>query len=208
MSASKINIIARTFSSAAGQQMIKPPIQVFGLEGRYATALFSAASKQKSLDVVEKDLTNIQGLLKTDKKFVEFVKDPSIKRKVKADAFNQIGSSVKLNPATTNMLSLLAENGRLAKLNQVVNAFKTIMAANRGEVVCEVITAKPLDADMKAKLETTLKMFLTKGQTILLNTKVDSSLIGGMVVSIGDRYVDMSVSSKIKKYSDLLTAAV
>lgn len=146
--------------------------------------------------------------MKTDKKFVEFVKDPSIKRKVKADAFNQIGSSVKLNPATTNMLSLLAENGRLAKLNQVVNAFKTIMAANRGEVVCEVITAKPLDADMKAKLETTLKMFLTKGQTILLNTKVDSSLIGGMVVSIGDRYVDMSVSSKIKKYSDLLTAAV
>lgn len=38
----------------------QPPIQVFGLEGRYATALFSAASKQKSLDVVEKDLTNIQ----------------------------------------------------------------------------------------------------------------------------------------------------
>lgn len=146
--------------------------------------------------------------MKTDKKFVEFVKDPSIKRKVKAEAFNQIGSSVKLNAATTNMLCLLAENGRLGKLNQVVNAFKTIMAANRGEVVCEVITAKPLDADMKAKLESTLKMFLTKGQTILLNTKVDSSLIGGMVVSIGDKYVDMSVSSKIKKYSDLLTSAV
>ncbi|XP_043485119.1 ATP synthase subunit O, mitochondrial [Leptopilina heterotoma] len=208
MSASKINMIARKFSSAAGQQMIKPPIQVFGLEGRYATALFSAASKQKSLDAVEKDLTKIQGLMKTDKKFVEFVKDPSIKRKVKAEAFNLIGTSVKLNQATTNMLCLLAENGRLGKLNQVVNAFKTIMAANRGEVVCEVITAKPLDADMKAKLESTLKMFLSKGQTILLNTKVDPALIGGMVVSIDDRYVDMSVSSKIKKYSDLLTSAV
>ena len=149
-----------------------------------------------------------QGLLKTDKKLAEFVKDPSIKRKIKADAFKQIGSSAKLNPATTNLLSLLAENGRLSKVNQVINAFKIIMAANRGEVVCEVITAKPLDADTKAKLETTLKSFLTKGQTILLNTKVDPSIIGGMVVSIGDKYVDMSVSSKIKKYSDIITSAI
>jgi len=39
---------------------LQPPIQVFGLEGRYATALFSAASKQKALDTVEKDLINFQ----------------------------------------------------------------------------------------------------------------------------------------------------
>lgn len=39
---------------------LQPPIQVFGLEGRYATALFSAASKQKALDAVEKDLVTFQ----------------------------------------------------------------------------------------------------------------------------------------------------
>lgn len=38
---------------------LKPPIQVFGLEGRYATALYSAASKQKKLDQVEKELTRV-----------------------------------------------------------------------------------------------------------------------------------------------------
>lgn len=38
----------------------QPPVQVFGLEGRYATALYSAASKQKALDSVEKDLVSIQ----------------------------------------------------------------------------------------------------------------------------------------------------
>lgn len=80
------------------------------------------------------------------------------------------------------------------------------MAANRGEVVCEVITAKPLDADTKNKLESALKGFLKKGQTILLTAKVDPSIIGGMVVSIGDKYVDMSVVSKIKKYTDLIQA--
>ncbi|XP_029177168.1 ATP synthase subunit O, mitochondrial [Nylanderia fulva] len=205
MSISKI--IIRTFSaSSVTQQLVKPPIQVFGLEGRYATALYSAASKQKALDAVEKDLVTFQGLLKTDIKLRDFVKDPSIKRKDKAEAFKAIGSKVNLNPATANLLTILAENGRLTKVNQIINLYKLIMAANRGEVVCEVVTAKPLDADTKSKLESALKGFLKKGQTILLTAKVDPSIIGGMVVSIGDKYVDMSVASKIKKYTDLIQA--
>lgn len=138
----------------------------------------------------------------------EFIKDPSIKRKDKTETFKVIGSKVSMNGATANLLTLLAENGRLGKINQVINLYKLIMAANRGEVVCEIVTAKPLDADMKNKLESALKGFLKKGQTILLTTKVDPSIIGGMLVSIGDKYVDMSVASKIKRYSDLIQATV
>ncbi|KAL6444698.1 hypothetical protein ACFW04_002046 [Cataglyphis niger] len=205
MSISKI--IIRTFSSSTvAQQLVKPPIQVFGLEGRYAMALYSAASKQNVLDAVEKDLITFQGLLKTDTKLVDFVKNPSIKRRDKVEAFKAIGSKINLNPATANLLTLLAENGRLPKINQIINLYKIIMSANRGEVVCEVITAKPLDADTKGKLESALKGFLKKGQTILLTTKIDPTIIGGMVVSIGDKYVDMSVASKIKKYTDLIQA--
>ncbi|XP_074098127.1 ATP synthase subunit O, mitochondrial [Cotesia typhae] len=208
MSSSRLNMIVRSFSSSpVTQQLVKPPLQVFGVEGRYATALYSAASKQSSLDAVEKDLLKFQGMLKTDAKLVDFVKDPSIKRKLKADAFKAISTKINLNPATANLLALLAENGRLGLLNQVINAFKLIMAANRGEVVCEVITSKPLDAESKTKLESALKLFLTKGQTLLLTTKVDSSIIGGMVVSIGDKYIDMSIASKVKKYSDIISTA-
>ncbi|XP_012254587.2 ATP synthase subunit O, mitochondrial [Athalia rosae] len=208
MAASRINIIARSLSSAAGGGMVKPPVQVFGLDGRYATALYSAASKQKSLDIVEKDLIKFQGLLKTDVRLAEFVKDPTVKRKLKVDALKSVGAKASLNVATTNLLALLAENGRLKNVNGVINSFKIIMAADRGEVVCEVITAKPLDAETKGKLETTLKAFLKKGETILLTTKTDPSIIGGMVVSIGDKYVDLSVASKVKKYSEIIKTAV
>ncbi|XP_014208737.1 ATP synthase subunit O, mitochondrial isoform X1 [Copidosoma floridanum] len=207
MATSRINILARSFSSSSvAQQMVKPPLQVFGVEGRYATALYSAASKQKSLDAVEKDLLKFQGLLKTDKKLSEFIKDPSIKRQTKASAFQKIGSN--FNPATANLLGLLAENGRLSNLNQIINSFKLIMSASRGEVLCEVTSAKPLDAESKGKLEAALKSFLKSGQNIQLTTKVDPSIIGGLVVSIGDKYVDMSVATKIKKYTEVINAAV
>ena len=201
-------IIVRSFSSSSAvQQMVKPPIQVFGLEGRYAVALYSAATKQKSLQNVEKDLIKFQDLMKKDQKLNEFVKDPSTKRKVKVEALKSICNKISLSKETSNLLGLLAENGRLGKLNTVINTFKLLLAASRGEVVCEVISAKPLDAEMKTKLEGALKGFLSKGQTIQLSTKVDPSLIGGMIVSIGDKYVDMSVATKIKKYSEVIKAA-
>ncbi|KAG5333058.1 ATPO synthase, partial [Acromyrmex heyeri] len=184
--------------------MVKPPVQVFGLEGRYATALFSAATKQKALDAVEKDLISFQGLLKKDTTLIDFIKNPSISRKDKVEAFKAIGSKSGMNPTTENLLALLAENGRLAKLNVIINLYKLLMAANRGEVVCEVITASPLDADIKTKLESTLKRLLKKGETALLTTKVDPSIIGGMIISVGDKYVDMSIASKIKMYTDLI----
>lgn len=146
--------------------------------------------------------------MKTDTKLAEFVKDPTIKRKLKVEALRGVGTKASLNPATTNLLALLAENGRLKDVNAVINAYKVIMAANRGEVVCEVTTAKPLDAETKAKLETTLKAFLKQGETILLTTKLDPTILGGMVVSIGDKYVDMSVATKVKKYSEIIKTAV
>lgn len=50
--------------------------------------------------------------------------------------------------------------------------------------------------------------FLKGNETLQLTANVDPTLIGGMVVSIGDKYVDMSVASKVKKYTELISAAV
>ncbi|KAG8249868.1 ATP synthase subunit O, mitochondrial [Homalodisca vitripennis] len=81
------------------------------------------------------------------------------------------------------------------------------MSAHRGEIPCEVTTAKPLDDATKQELQAALKSFAKKGENILLQTKVDPNIIGGMIVSIGDKYVDMSIASKIKKYSEIIQSA-
>jgi F-type H+-transporting ATPase subunit O len=199
MASQKLSMVVRKFSTSnVANQLVKPPVQIFGIEGRYATALYSAASKQKTLEAVEKDMLKLQSSLKTDAKFKDFIMNPTIKRSLKADGLKAVSSKASLKTESANLLQALAENGRLKNLEGVINAFKTIMAAHRGEVTCEVITAKELDAEQKQKLQGVLKSFLKSGQTLQLTAKVDPSIIGGMVVSVGDRYVDMSVSTKIK----------
>ncbi|XP_065171111.1 ATP synthase subunit O, mitochondrial [Atheta coriaria] len=209
MASNKLSMIVRSFSSSnVATQMVKPPIQVFGIEGRYATALYSAASKEKKLDAVEKELVKFQASIKTDIKLREFLDNPTIKRNIKSEALKSVASKISLTPQSSNLLQLLAENGRLKNVSGVINAFKTIMAAHRGEVTCEVITAKELDSAQRQKLEGVLKSFLKGNQTIQLTSKVDPTIMGGMIVSIGDRYVDMSVASKLKKYTEIINASV
>lgn len=49
---------------------------------------------------------------------------------------------------------------------------------------------------------------MKSNETVHLTTKVDPTIIGGMVVSVGDRYVDMSVATKIKRYTDIISTSV
>lgn len=83
-------------SSAVGQ-LVKAPLQVFGLEGRYASALYSAASKTKTLDAVEKELSHFQQSIKSDAKLREFIDNPTLKRVLKVEALKHVSAQVSLN---------------------------------------------------------------------------------------------------------------
>jgi len=201
--------MTRSFSvSAVDQGLVKSPIQVFGIDGRYATALYSAASKEKQLENVERDLKDIGALLKKKGKFLDFLLNPSVRRGEKKEMLSSALATTKASKLTSNLIVLLAENGRLNKLNGIANAFSTIMSAHRGEIECEVVTAKALDPALQKELEAALKSFVKSGQSIIIKTKVDPSIIGGMVVSIGDKYVDMSTAAKINRYSQLIESAI
>lgn len=134
-------------SSAAA---VKPPIQLFGLEGRYATALYTAATKLGQLDSVEKELVSVQNAIKGKPQLRAIITSPIINRTLLQTTLKDVGSKAGLSASTTNLLTLLAENGRLSKIDGVINSFKQLMSAHRGEVVCEITTARALsDAQRK-----------------------------------------------------------
>uniref|UniRef100_A0A672SW73 ATP synthase peripheral stalk subunit OSCP, mitochondrial n=1 Tax=Sinocyclocheilus grahami TaxID=75366 RepID=A0A672SW73_SINGR len=183
-----------------------PPIQVYGVEGRYATALFSAASKQKSLDKVEQELGRVSSLIK-DPKLSSIVMNPHVKRSLKQKTFIDALTKAKLSPITINFINVLAENRRLTLTSDVITAFGKMMSAHRGEVTLHLCTKTyicPLDEANLAELKVALNGFLAKGETIKLETKSDPSILGGMIVSIGDKYADMSTKTKIQKLTKLI----
>merc|ERR1711978_186562 len=120
MAANQFRVLVRGFSSSAVRNagLVKAPVQVFGTEGRYAAALFSAASKNKALDVVEKDLATFQATLQKDKPLAEFLADPSIKKPVKVEGLSAACDKLKMSSLTKNMLTAMAENGRYEKISE------------------------------------------------------------------------------------------
>lgn len=135
---------------------VKPPLQLFGLEGRYATALYTAATKLNTLDSVEKELLQVQNTMKQKPKLREALVSPIINRKLLETTLKDIGKLSNWSAATTNLLTLLAENGRLKKLDGVINSFKQLMAAHRGEIICEIKTARPLTDGQRKNLQAAL----------------------------------------------------
>ncbi|XP_025896165.1 ATP synthase subunit O, mitochondrial [Nothoprocta perdicaria] len=200
----------RQLSTSAARpvsRLVKPPLQVYGLEGRYATALYSAAAKQKKLEQVEKELSRVQTLMR-DPKLSGVVMNPHIKSAVKQKAVNDALAKEKMSPITINLMNLLAENGRLRYAPSIVSAFGKIMSAYRGEVLCTVTTAQPLDDASLTELKSALNGFLAKGEILKLETKTDPSILGGMIVNIGEKYVDMSTKSKIQKLTKIMRETV
>ncbi|XP_005795406.1 ATP synthase subunit O, mitochondrial [Xiphophorus maculatus] len=206
MAAHMLGQQARRFSTSVirpAAKLVKPPIQVYGVEGRYATALFSAASKQNKLDQVEQELGKVSDLIK-DPKMSGIVMNPHVKRSIKQKTFHDALAKANVSPITVNLINVLADNGRLTLTGDVISAFGKMMSAHRGEVICSVTTAQPLDKSSLAELKVALNGFLQKGETIKLETKSDPSILGGMIVSIGDKYVDMSTKTKIQKLTQLI----
>ncbi|RWS14004.1 ATP synthase delta subunit-like protein [Dinothrombium tinctorium] len=207
---SKALNIARSYATAtSASKMVKPPVAVFGVEGKYTNALYSAAAKAKSLDAIENDLKRVLDTFEKDAKFRDFLLNPLVNVAQKKQVLTNVFSNkLKVNPLTSNLVTLMAENNRLKYLPNVAKTFARVMATSRGEVDCVVITAKPItDESQKKELESALKGFTKKKLNITMKT--DPSIIGGLMVDFGgEHFIDMSIKSKVKMYTDLIKQPV
>ncbi|XP_045527076.1 ATP synthase subunit O, mitochondrial-like isoform X1 [Pieris brassicae] len=184
----------------------QPPISIFGIEGRYVSALYSAALQMKQMEQVEKHLQTLQKEL-VKPKIIDFIESSMISAGDKAKLLKDVGEKAGMPPAAINFLVVVAENGRLKMLRRMITLFSTVMVAHRNEALCEVITAKPLDESTRKTLMEALKKFV-KGKNITLTEKVDSSIIGGLIVGIEDKHIDMSISRKVQMYTDIIKQSV
>lgn len=195
------------FSTKA--KAVTVPAILHGIEGRYATALFTASVKENKLDVVEGELNKISQVLKKDLKLENFLKTPLVDRSAKVKGVKQMLQG-KYSKIVENFFDVLAENGRLDQTTKIINSFNSLMMAQRGQVNVVVTSATPLDSKTLSKLENTLgkSSLVGKATQILVQSKVDPNLLGGLVIEVGEKTIDLSVSSRITKLNSLLAQSV
>ncbi|KAJ9141910.1 hypothetical protein NKR23_g7657 [Pleurostoma richardsiae] len=200
---------ARFFASpAASTETVKPPVALFGLDGTYATALYTAAVKTSSLEPTAKALNSLGGLLDKDTKLATILSAPTLSAADKSAIVAELEKATGAQGETVkNFLATLAENNRLGLLPGVCDKFGELMSAAHGEVEMTVTSATPLDPKTLGRLETAVAKshYVGQGKKLKVTNEVKPEIIGGLVVEIGDRTIDLSVSAKIAKMNKLLT---
>lgn len=166
-----------------------------GVAGRYASALFDLACEQHKVSEIEHDLVKFQTIYDMSEDLTRMVRSPVISAEEQAKAIAAILEKVGANPLTINFFKLLAKNRRLFAAPEMIRGYRSLAAKARGEATAEVSSAMALTDAQLAELKQTLKASV--GKDVTLATRVDPSLLGGLVVKLGSRMIDSSLRTKL-----------
>lgn len=197
-----------TASLSTTDAEFRPPVPTYGIAGRYAAALYTAAAKQNKLDEVNSNLSSVVSLAEENDVFEQYLKDPSIPRKQKMESLNALFVGMQLGDLTKSFVDVLAENGRLSQFGKVVTTFQELVAASRGEVTAHITSAEQLEQEDLEDILASLTELCEEDEQLLYTETVDPKIIGGVIVEIGDKYIDMSILSQVKKIQQIVREAV
>ncbi|HRN89487.1 MAG TPA: F0F1 ATP synthase subunit delta, partial [Hyphomicrobium sp.] len=127
------------------------------------------------------------------------VRSPVIAAEDQARALGAVLEKAEVGGLAKNFFALTARNRRLFAVPDMVRAYRALAAKARGEVTAEVASAQPLTDAQAEALKASLKAAV--GKDVTLQTRVDPSLIGGLVVKLGSRMVDSSLKTKLQNLS-------
>ena len=166
-----------------------------GVAGRYASALFELAEEANQVRQVETDLKALQGLLDESADLKRMVRSPVFSSDEQRRAIAAVAEKAGLAPLVVNFLKVLARNRRLFALTEMIRTFLALAARQRGEVNAEVASAHPLNDEQLAALKDTLRA--SAGKDVQIITRVDPTLLGGLIVKMGSRMIDSSLRTKL-----------
>ena len=161
----------------------------------YGDALFAVALEESRMDEFFEAVKVVADILHTNDEFGKLMNHPKIikeeKVKIVEEAFgNNIPKEI------VGIMTLLITKGRASEMLSVFDYFIDLVKEEKKIGRADVVTAVELSAEQKAKVEQKL-LDTTKYETFEMNYSVDTSLIGGMVIRIGDRVVDSSIKTKL-----------
>ncbi|MCB1533061.1 MAG: F0F1 ATP synthase subunit delta [Alphaproteobacteria bacterium] len=164
---------------------------------RYAVALIELAEQAKAVKAVEKDLNELSSMIESSADLSVMIRSPLAGSAQQAKALLALANKAKFSDLTKNFLGVLAQNGRVNALEAIIKAFSAELSKRRGEISVTVQVAQDMSAAQKKSLEAAIAK--TVGSDVLLDVRVEPSILGGMIVTVGSQMIDDSVARKLER---------
>lgn len=163
----------------------------------YGEALFELAVEENKVDVFMEEITEIQKILAENKDFGKFMNHPKILKEEKTQVLENVFKG-RISDELTGFLTLIVAKDRYADIDAILDYFLTEIKKFKGIGIAYVTTASELRDEQKAGVEQKL-LETTEYKKMEMHYAIDESLIGGMVIRIGDRVVDSSIKTKLNE---------
>lgn len=170
----------------------------------YAEAFFSLAQEKGQLEEAADEAVQIGQLIEGSPELAGVVSSKVIRPVAKA-AFIEKVFSGKVSDTTYKFLQVVNRKDRLSELPTILVAFQELLDQAAGKQAVSITVAQELSGDALGAVREQLASALSKDVSV--EQSVDASLIGGVVVKIGDRLIDGSVSTRLKTLKTKLVAA-
>lgn len=173
----------------------------------YGDALFELAVEDGKVDILLEEIEQLQKILAENEDFGRLMNHPKIIKEEKIEVAKTVFEG-RISGELLGFLTIIISKDRYREIDEILKYFVAKVKEYKGIGIATVTTAVPLKDDQCKEVEKKL-LDTTKYQSMEIHYSVDASLIGGMVIRIGDRVVDSSVSTKLNELQkDLLKVQV
>lgn len=169
---------------------------------RYAEAMFQIALQQ---DTVDRTLEDVKGITQVfaNRKLAYLLREPKVPTQRKEKALRE-ALTTRVLPTSLNLSLLIVQRGLVDTMSNIAKELETLVLNYRNEAKAEVTTAKALDPKQEELVKKALEY--STGKNIIMSTRVNPDILGGIVARVGDQLIDSSVRYRLQALQrELLT---
>jgi F-type H+-transporting ATPase subunit delta len=169
---------------------------------RYAEAAFQVASRDKTVERWRSELETAAAIV-ADEKVGRALANPSVPLEERMASAEETFSRIVARPVL-NLIGLMLRRGRIQELPRLAAEFRRLDNIRQGITLATATSASPLSRDEIQALTERMEQFT--GGRVQLDVQLDPSLLGGLVVRVGDRLIDGSVRSRLERLRNQLVS--
>lgn len=177
------------------------------VEKNYSLALFEAVTEDKgeNLENTRKELAAVNQIARSTEGFQKLMDSPAVSLEEKLGVLKEAFNG-KVSKYVYNFLCVVTEGKRWDCFDKITAVFSDLCNEKLGIAEITVTAAFPLDEEQREKIKK--KMAEITGKKIEMSEKVDSSLVGGVVVDYGDTRMDGSVKTRLENLKESLSQLI